>query len=117
MPSSAKLKLPLDDMYRYITDCSLGCHVSALLKEERKLINKEMLKEIMEDMKMENIVVEFTGIEVYEKFDDKKGWMWLVALTVESDDILNFREKLDLPRKPKKMTLHCTLLEKIVDFE
>ena len=96
----------------------LGCHVSALLKEEQKIVDSDLLKEKIEEVEGTDIVVQFTGgVEMFEKYDEKKGWIWLLALTVESEDILNFREKVKLPRKPEKLTLHCTLLEKIIGFE
>ena len=62
--------------------------MSALLVGEQELVDKDVLKKAMLEMEEKSILVELTGIDMYKKYDKKKGWMWLVALTVESDDIV-----------------------------
>ena len=89
--------------------------MSVLLAEEWKEIAKDAeLQEKLKEFNGTEVTIVFKGVEVYEKYDRKKGWMTLVALGVESEDILNVRKNLGLNRKPDKLHLHCTMLEKLI---
>ena len=102
-------------LYRKVYIFFIGCHVSVLLAEEWKEIAKDAeLQEKLKEFNGTEVTIVFKGVEVYEKYDRKKGWMTLVALGVESEDILNVRKNLGLNRKPDKLHLHCTMLEKLI---
>ena len=84
-----------------------------LLIEEQKEVDIKKLKIKVQGWIDKEIHVELKNIEIYKKYCDKKGLLCLFALSVDSEDILKFRDELGVGRLDK-LTLHCTLLEKKV---
>ena len=86
----------------------LGCHLSVLLTEEQAGIRREKVEEVIESWKDQPIKVKIKWIYLYKKFDYKKGWLILLALTVESEDLLRLREDLGQEKNPAKLNTHIT---------
>ena len=40
---------------------------------EQELVDKDVLKKAMLEMEEKSILVELTGIDMYEKYDERKG--------------------------------------------
>ena len=87
----------------------LGCHVSILLPEERKLMSWRMLRK--QELKWANrgIKIQVVGVKMF-----KKGSTSLFALEIKSQDLIDFRLELGLIGLPKKMEFHCTLFDSYV---
>ena len=83
-----------------------------MLLEEMDMVDKKTVEDVMNKWKTRRINLTIERFRVYHKLDKKKGWIQLFALDVASEDILDLREDLGLPRKPSKFTTHITLLEK-----
>ena len=75
-------------------------------------IKKCTVEEAMIKWKDKKVDVKIKGIVTSKKFDKRKGWLVLIALEIESTEILELREDLNVEKQPKKLTLHITLLEK-----
>ena len=84
--------------------------MSILLVEEQKSIDKEVVQDAIKKWKDRPVNITIKQFHLYRKFDEKKGWLLLLALEVESEDVLEIREDMKLERKPKKLNIHVTLL-------
>ena len=74
----------------------LGCHFHILLVEEQKVIDRKVVQDAIKKWEDRPVNLTIKQFHLYKKFDEKKGWLLLLALEVESTDVLEFREDLQL---------------------
>ena len=85
-----------------------------MLREEEKIVDKNKLLKVLKRWQNRRIGVEVKNIEIFKHKhrEEKKN---LIAVSLHSKAVLKIREELGFDKKPKKMTLHCTLLELLLN--